>query len=157
MFCRDIMEATVAWVAHGSSVGSVARVMREKGVGLVPVCDPAGKPLGVVTDRDLAVRVCAAGLDPESTSVDEIMTSKVIACQTADDLTIVEELMRQHKQWRVLVVDTEGKLAGLISLTDVVQAEEPVRAARLLRDISEREFRPARQSRPQDPPPATQP
>jgi CBS domain-containing protein len=107
--------------AEGDSVQSCARLMKEENIGFVPICDDAGKPLGAVTDRDLAIRVLAEGRSADE-GVSRFMTRHVVACRLGDDLRDAERLMREHRMSRVMVCDDDGKLEGVISLADVADA-----------------------------------
>lgn len=119
----------------------VARRMRDAKAGFLPVCDERGTVLGVVTDRDIAVRACAENRPATTTRVDQIMTRSVIACGPEEPLSRVGELMMQHQRSRVVVADAERRLLGVVSLTDLAQYEEPLQLARILRQVSSREFR----------------
>jgi len=94
----------------------------------------------VVTDRDLAIRLVAADL-PIDTPVSRIMTkTPVLSVRPDDDLHVLERKMAEQRRSRALVVDKEGHLVGVVSLSDVVSAEPSAdRAAQLLKDISRRE------------------
>lgn len=115
--------------------------MRDAQTGFLPVCDGQGKVVGVVTDRDITVRASAEKLPVDRTPVDRIMTRSIIACSEGDPLSRVGELMTQHQRSRVVVTDSDGRLLGVLSLTDLAQYEEPLHLARILRQISSREFR----------------
>jgi CBS domain-containing protein len=114
--------------------------MRDGGFGFLPVCDASRKALGTVTDRDLAVRILAEGRAP-STPVDAVLTREVVACQPDDDLHKAEDLMGLYQKSRIMCVDGDGKLVGVISLSDIAQKEKGARAAQTLRQVSEREAR----------------
>ncbi len=137
MRCEDLMRRPVEFALPGQSVTAAARKMRDANVGFLPVCDPDGRVVGAVTDRDITVRACAAERAGEAT-VGEVMTREVVACRPADEVARAEELMAQHHKSRIVVTDREGKLAGVISLADVARADEP-RAAETLRVVVERE------------------
>src|ERR1700730_18497852 len=85
------------------SVQLIAQLMRDRDVGAVPICEsPETKRLvGIVTERDLAVRVVAAACDPKSTCVREVMTREVFTCRPEDDLQKVLELMEQRQVRRI--------------------------------------------------------
>lgn len=107
---------------QGESVRTCAAMMRDQGIGFAPVCDAAGKPVGAVTDRDLAIRVLADGLSGDE-PVDRHMTRDVVACRLGDDLRDAERLMRDRQKSRIMVCDEAGKLQGVISLADVARVE----------------------------------
>lgn len=138
--CRDVMKSDVKCLDPQETVMDAAVRMREEGIGFLPVCDDTGQVLGTITDRDVTVRVVAVG---ESTAwpVGNYMTPRAVACRPSDDLATAEEIMSQEQVSRILCVNERGELEGVISLSDIAQVEEEGRAARTLRDVSEREVR----------------
>lgn len=141
MLCRDVMRSGVEPAHAGQMLDEVARRMRDAQTGFLPVCAEDGTVVGIVTDRDIAVRACAEKLPVAATRVDRIMTRAVIACAANDPLSRAGQLMMQHQRWRIVVTDRERRLLGVISLTDLAQYEEPLQLARILRQVSSREFR----------------
>jgi CBS domain-containing protein len=115
-----------------------ATLMKERNIGFVPICNGAGQPVGAITDRDLAIRVLAERRSPD-TKLGNVMTRDVVCCQIGDDLSAAEQLMRDHHKARMMVCDGGGKLAGVISLSDIVEFEEESTATRTFRDVAARE------------------
>ena len=116
------------------NVWKAAERMHQRCVGTLVVTDEWNKPAGIVTDRDLVERVLAEGRDAQTTLVQDVMTPSP---QTiAEDEPIEEALsrMRNGRFRRLAVVDTEGKLVGLVSLDDVLMllAEEFLEIGKLL-------------------------
>jgi CBS domain-containing protein len=105
MRCASVMHQPVVTIGAHVSAQRAAQLMKEHGIGFLPVCDDAGRAIGTVTDRDLAVRVCAAASDTARVPVGDVMTAKVVACRAADSIVCVEELMVRHRKQRILVVD----------------------------------------------------
>lgn len=103
------------------SVQKAAQRMHARKVGTLVVVNAAREPMGMITDRDLALRVIAVGGDPPRTTVREVMTPHPQTVQI--DATIEDALrtMRAHQCRRVPVVDGSGKLAGLLSLDDILE------------------------------------
>jgi len=117
MQLREIMTAGVVTAAPESSAASVARQMREHRVGSVVIVDDAGSPLAMITDRDIAVRVFAAGVDPEAPVVEH--ASRPLVCGEPEmELEEAAALMVQHRVRRLPVVD-EDRLAGIVTLDDI--------------------------------------
>src|SRR5690606_15666113 len=110
------------------SVRLAACAMRDEQVGVVCVCNEAKQPLGVVTDRDLATRVCAEGRSAERTEVREIMTDEPVTCGLEATATEIESLMQENGLTRVLVVDETGGLAGIVTLAEIWHYESPLTA-----------------------------
>lgn len=139
MRCDELMKTEVERVSPEDTVQQAARIMREKGIGFLPVCDAGGKPLGAVTDRDLAIRGCAEDLVPSRSVVGDVMTREVVACRSSEPLSAAEQLMSGLHKSRVMCLDEAGKLTGIISLSDIAAKDSEVRAARTLKGVVERE------------------
>jgi CBS domain-containing protein len=140
MRCREVMNHVVVRVAPGDTVRQAARRMLEADVGFLPVCDDSGRVVGVLTDRDLAVRVCAEKGRSCDEPVADVMTREVISCRPGHPLGHAEALMCKGRKSRIVVTDKNGRLVGVISLSDIVQYDKPRRVARTLYDIASRKF-----------------
>lgn len=138
MLCQDIMRRPVQRALVGETVQSAAQTMRDANIGFLPVCDATGRTVGVVTDRDIAVRLCAAAGSAADTAVETIMTAEVVSCHAHDDLRDVERLMATRHKSRIVVTDDDGSLAGVVSLSDVAAHAGPD-AADTLREVATRE------------------
>ncbi len=115
-YIRPVVEA-----ALGTSVIEAARVMREKRVGCLVVVRE-GRPVGVVTDRDLALRVLAEGRDPRTSTVADIVTYDPIVVSIGDALETALEKMRVHGVRRLPIVSAEGKVVGVVTADDVMMS-----------------------------------
>jgi CBS domain-containing protein len=135
------MATEVLYVSPDDTVQIAAWRMRESNVGFLPVCDEAGRPVGMLTDRDIAVRAVAANRLPSECRVGEIMTRDVVACRATDDLADVERAMVLNKKTRIVVTKADGTLQGVVSLSDVAQCEKPRRTGVTVREITAREAR----------------
>jgi CBS domain-containing protein len=113
----EIMTAGVVTAPPEASAVSVARRMRDSRVGSVVIVDPAGAPVAMVTDRDLAVRVFAEGIDPEA-SVGEHVSRPLICGEPEMELDEAAALMVQHRVRRLPVVAGES-LVGIVTLDDI--------------------------------------
>jgi CBS domain-containing protein len=141
MLCQDLMKCEVETFREGDTVQEIARRMREVNIGFVPICAPDGRPVGTITDRDIAVRVCGEDLRASLTTAGEVMTRETITCREADPIERAESLMARHHKARMMVVDEEGHLVGVISLSDIVDEEDDDRAAETARLVADREVR----------------
>jgi len=141
MRCETIMNEDVVFVLPGDSAQQAAIIMRQENVGFLPVCDEGGCVVGTVTDRDLALRVCASGAPAGDVSVGSVMTRDLVACRPGDELTDAERMMAEHGKSRILVTDGATRLLGVISISDVVARDSNKHAAHTLRKIVEREVR----------------
>ncbi|HEX8689404.1 MAG TPA: CBS domain-containing protein [Solirubrobacterales bacterium] len=117
MVLSEIMTAGVVTAAPEASAVSVARQMRDHRVGSVVIVDPAGSPVAMVTDRDLAVRVFAEGIAPEA-PVGEHSSRPLVCGEPEMELDEAAALMVQHRVRRLPVVDA-GRLAGIVTLDDI--------------------------------------
>jgi CBS domain-containing protein len=114
---REIMTAGVVTADEGDDVLSVARLMRDRRVGSVVVCDPEGGPAGMITDRDVAVRVAADDLEM-SEPVGRHASRPLITGQPEMELEEAAAKMVQHRVRRLPVVEG-GKLVGIVTLDDI--------------------------------------
>jgi CBS domain-containing protein len=119
---------------ESDSVRDVARVMREENIGFVPICNEEGKPVGTITDRDLAIRVLADGRSADE-KVGRFMTREVVSCRLGQDIQEVERLMREHRKSRIIVCDDAGKVVGVISLHDIADIESGEAAGKTLQEV----------------------
>ena len=136
MQCQEIMKTDVEACRVDDTVATAARKMKERGIGFLPVCNERGLPMGVLTDRDIVLRVVAEGLDPNLRTVVDVMTLEIISVKEDDDVAVAQHAMAHNHKSRVIVVDAQGVLCGVISLADLAQETD---AAETLRDVSERE------------------
>jgi CBS domain-containing protein len=136
--CADLMATDLAVVAPDESVSSAAVKMREQNLGFLPVCTPDGRLVGVLTDRDLALRVLAAGRSLV-TPVGEVMSDQPVTCLASAEVEVADGLMRAHRKLRIPCVDEAGRLAGVISLADVARYCDHERAGDLLSELVDRE------------------
>jgi CBS domain-containing protein len=141
MRCEELMKKDVITVSPQDSVLQAARYMKDQNIGFIPVCDQDKKVVGTLTDRDITIRVVAESKD-FNTKVDSIMSKDVVSCRPTDDLEQAELLMMDKQKSRIVCLDDQGKLAGVISLSDIAQAESGDKASDVLRDVSEREAPP---------------
>jgi len=137
MRCLDVMKTDVASCLEALTVRACAEMMRDNGVGFVPVVDAERQVVGVVTDRDLALRVVANDL-PAETPVGHVMTRDVRICHPDDDLREAAWKMSSARKSRLVVADEQGHCVGVISLSDVAQADSR-RAGAVLRAGTGRE------------------
>jgi CBS domain-containing protein len=135
MEIKDVMTEDVDFVAPETQVLEIARKMRESDIGSTPVVEN-DRLIGMVTDRDIVVRVVAEGVDLRTATARTAMSPNVLYC--FDDQTVDEVLENMgHNQVRRLpVVDRNKRLVGVVSLGDLVKASE-AKAGAALHDISQ--------------------
>ena len=124
MAVRDQMVSNVVTVEPSASVVDAARQMIQQEKGPLPVVE-GGRPVAMVTDRDIIARVVAEGRDPSSTTVEDIATSDLVTIGPDADVDEARQLMAQHELDRILVVEG-GNLAGIISEADLRSHEGPL-------------------------------
>lgn len=122
MKCSEAMTHDPKTVKTTDDVFYAARLMREHEIGFLPVQDAHGRVVGVVTDRDLALKVVAADQQPTSTVVGDVMTHPVVSCRAAEELSRAEREMTVHALRRIVIVDAKGHAVGVISATDIARS-----------------------------------
>ena len=132
---QDVMTANPVTVSRTDTVIAAARLMESADVGSVPVVD-GGTPVGIVTDRDIAIRVVAQATDPIQTTVGEIATGQPYYASPDQDLDEALELMAFRKVRRVPVVE-DGLLVGMLAQADVVHEVKEKKAAHVIDEISQ--------------------
>jgi CBS domain-containing protein len=132
---QDVMTGNPATVTRSDSVVDAARLMESADVGSLPVVD-GGSPVGIVTDRDIAIRVVAQAKDPSRTTVGDIATGQPYYAAPDQDLDEALELMAYRKVRRVPVVE-DGLLVGMLAQADVVHEVKEKKAAHVIDEISQ--------------------
>jgi CBS domain-containing protein len=136
MTVGQVMTFPVEVVHPSDTLRTAAEEMRALNVGSVPVCD-GERPVGVITDRDIVVRAIALGHDPDTSSVSEVMSDVVQSCKPDTPLEEAARVMKQHQIRRLVVVDDEQNLVGIVSLGDIAQEASEQLAGETLEAISE--------------------
>ncbi len=140
MRCRDVVATeNTESLPETATAADAARLMTDSGVGFLPICDADRKVLGVLTDRDLVVRVVACGADPVATPVAGIMSRPAVACFIDGDLGMAENLMIEEQKSRVVLTDADGRLAAVLSIADIAERAPKRDALRTLQLVLWRE------------------
>ena len=135
MLINEIMTRQVEFITPQETLRNAAVKMREHGVGPLPVCENGGV-IGMLTDRDITVRAVAEGRNPETTKVREVMSGELICCYEDQEVEVAAHLMRSQQIRRVLVLDRDRRLVGIISLSDLaLESPSPERAGEILQDV----------------------
>jgi CBS domain-containing protein len=137
MRIADLMKRKPIWLSTYGTCREAARLMRDENVGFLPVCDRDGHVIGTITDRDIAIRVVADRLVSDAPASD-VMSREVVSCHPDEDLTRGEQVMAAAQKSRLVVVDGDGRLAGVLSLSDVAEHDRE-HAAETIARVSERE------------------
>jgi len=115
-------------------------LMKKENVGSIPVIESEQTKIlvGIVTDRDLVLQVVVDGRDAKTTIVADVMTHKVITCRADDNINKAVDAMAEHQLRRILVVDNDYKIVGIISQADVaIRVGQPEETGEMVKDISQ--------------------
>jgi CBS domain-containing protein len=134
----DVMTSDPYVVSREASAVEAARMMDEQNIGSVPVVD-GNRLVGIVTDRDIAVRVVAAALDPNRTTVGEIATANLHSATPDESIDEVYERMAVWRVRRIPVVDGDGdgQIVGMLAQADLVHELKASKAGQLVDEISQ--------------------
>jgi CBS domain-containing protein len=121
MYVKDVMTRSPRACAVGETANEAARIMWEQDCGAVPVVDRTGCVVGMVTDRDICMGAYFQGESLSAIPLTNIMSRMVCTCEASTDLTEAERKMREWQVRRLPVVDEDGVLIGILSLSDVAQ------------------------------------
>lgn len=143
MQVREILTENPACCAPDASIRDAARLMVENDCGEIPVTDESGKPVGVVTDRDIACRAVAQGKSLD-TPVGEVMSSPVVTVSPETDVDDCCATMEENQIRRVPVVDESGGCCGIVAQADIARNGSESEAAEVVRDVSQPSSEPSR-------------
>ena len=118
------------------SVAYAAKMMREEDVGLAPVVE-AERLVGMLTDRDITIRVVAEGKDPEQVKVRDVASSQLVTVSPQQDLDEALRMMAKHQVRRLPVVEEDGKLVGVVAQADIAREGDDEATGRLVEEISQ--------------------
>jgi CBS domain-containing protein len=138
--CNEVMTKNPVCCQPNDMVAEAAKLMKSENIGSIPVIEneQTKKLVGIVTDRDLTLKIVAEGLDAKSTKVDVVMTRKVVTCLASDDLQKALDAMAEHQLRRIPVVDNDNKILGIIAQADVAtRVNEPEKTAEMVKEISQ--------------------
>ena len=133
---RDAMTADPRSIGKSVSVVEAARLMREQDIGSLPITDDE-QLVGMITDRDITMRVVAEAADPNATSVEDVYSRDLISVEPDNDLEEALGLMARHQVRRLPVVE-DGRLVGIVAQADIVlEAKDDKRAEKTVEKISQ--------------------
>jgi CBS domain-containing protein len=118
MKIREVMTRGVETISPGETLEAAARKMLHRNVGFLPVME-FEKVVGVVTDRDIVLRAVSAGLPPHMATVRQVLTKTALAVYEDQTLTDASLKMEQNLVHRLLVLDRQDRLVGIVSLSDI--------------------------------------
>jgi CBS domain-containing protein len=132
---REAMTSNPCSIDTDKSVAYAAQMMRDEDVGIAPIVE-GDRLVGVLTDRDIAVRVVAEGLDPERVKVYEVASRDVVTLDPSQDLDEALRLLARHKVRRLPVVEEDGRLVGVVAQADIAQKADERRTGEVVEQIS---------------------
>lgn len=138
MTCEEVMTPSPACCQPNQTTVDAAEVMQREDVGLVPIVGTNTRLIGVLTDRDIALKVVAAGRDPRGTAISEVTTPDPVSCLPQQAVETVMELMASRQVRRVPIVDKDGAIVGIVSQADIAtRLASPKETGDVVQAISE--------------------
>ena len=136
MKVSEIMTREPSTLSPKSTIGEAATIMRQDDCGSVPIVD-AGRLVGIITDRDIVVRVLAGGKDPKTTRVSEAMTADPVTIAPDASVDDAQKVMSERQVRRIPVVE-DGRLVGLVVIGQVARRDSAKDVGETLKDVSEK-------------------
>ena len=140
MKCEQVMTKNPVCCFQNDDVVKAAKLMKREDIGSIPIIEDAktNKLVGILTDRDLAIKVIAEGRVSQSVLVGQVMTRDLITCSKDDDLQKAMDLMAEHQLRRIPIVNSENMIVGIISQADVAtRFDQPEKTASMVKEISQ--------------------
>ncbi|MDO5557880.1 MAG: CBS domain-containing protein [Clostridia bacterium] len=137
MKVKDCMCDSVVWISPDVSVCDCAKIMKDKHVGCIPICNDNKNVVGVITDRDIILRCTTFNTDCKCTPISDVMTTNICCCPSDVDLKEAEKLMSENKVRRLPVVE-DDKIVGILTIGDLALDNnvEADRVGKTLENIS---------------------
>ncbi|GLT01637.1 inosine-5-monophosphate dehydrogenase [Sphingobium jiangsuense] len=132
----EIMHDGVEWVPPDAKLSQVARIMKEKDIGAVPVGDN-DRLVGMVTDRDLAVRALANGRDPGELTARDVMSEPIVYCHADERIEDAIRLMESRQIRRLPVINENKRMVGILSIGDISQCGHRDLTAEVMSAVSD--------------------
>jgi CBS domain-containing protein len=143
MQVKEIMTKNIRTIASDSSIKEASKIMKAAAIGVLPVNDLGesiwvAETMGLITDRDIVLRVIAEDKDPASTKVSEIITPAVFCCNENDSIEKAAEIMAEKKVHRLVVLNKKELVTGIVSLGDLaVKAGDAQLTSKVVKKASE--------------------
>jgi CBS domain-containing protein len=133
---RNVMTSNPCSIDADKSVAYAAKMLRDEDVGVAPIVE-GDKLIGVLTDRDIAIRVVAEGRSPDQVAVRDVASKQVVTIDPQQDLDEALRIMATHKVRRLPVVEEDGKLVGVVAQADVAREGDDTQTGKLVEEISQ--------------------
>ena len=139
MKIKELMSETPATVTRQSSLQEAARKMQEHDCGALPVVgnEDGGRPIGVITDRDITVRIVAAGKNPLEQRVEDAMTESTVTVKPDSTDEEASQLMEENQIRRLVVVGNDGSCVGMVSQADLARRVPEEETGEIVSEVSE--------------------
>ena len=138
--CSDVMTRDVVTCTPENTIVDVARLMKTEDIGPVLIVDNEANNtlVGIITDRDIVLKVIADGQDANTTRVGDAMSKKLVTCRADDDINVAMQSMAQFQLRRIPVVEDNMRLVGIISQADVAtRVDAPEKTGEVVKEISQ--------------------
>lgn len=135
MKVKQMMHKGVEWVSPDIPITAVAKKMQQYDVGLIPVGEN-DRLVGMITDRDIALRAVASGKDTSKLTAKDVMSKAVFWCRDSDDVNQAARMMESKQVRRLPVIDENKRMVGMVSLGDISHAASQRIAAEVAKSVS---------------------
>lgn len=138
MTCAEVMTPSPTTAKPQHTATEAAEAMRREDCGLVPVVSDSNKLIGVLTDRDIVIKVVAEGRDPRGTAVSEVMSTDLVTCLPQETIETAMEQMATRQVRRIPIVESDGSLVGIVAQADIAtRLSSPQHTGQVVQAISE--------------------
>ncbi|HEY5238333.1 MAG TPA: CBS domain-containing protein [Rhizomicrobium sp.] len=134
MKISEVMSPEVRIADPDDTIQDAAQIMEENDVGFLPVGED-DRLVGMITDRDIALRAVAKGKDPHTTLVRDVMTTKVLYCYDSDDVEAAADNMAELRVRRLPIVNADKRLVGVVSIGDIAFLHSAATAGKTLEGV----------------------
>ncbi|MDK1386243.1 Hypoxic response protein 1 [Ensifer psoraleae] len=136
MRISEAMHSGVRWISPDTDLRTAARIMKDDDIGALPVGEN-DRLVGMVTDRDMALRAFANGHDVSSLTVRDVMTNEIVFCRTSESIEDAIHLMEEKKIRRLPVINEDKRMVGMLSLGDISHCSSREMTGELLKAVSD--------------------
>ena len=135
MKVSEVMHAGVTWAAPDTKLKTLAQKMRDEDIGAIPIGEN-DRLIGMVTDRDIAIRALSDGRDVEEMTARDVLTGPIIYCRADEDVADAVRIMEEHQVRRLPVIDANKRMIGMLALGDVAHFTPRDTSAEVLYAVS---------------------
>jgi CBS domain-containing protein len=132
----EVMTSAPCTIEAGKSVAYAAKMMRDEEVGVAPIVED-DKLIGMLTDRDIAIRVVAEGRNPDEATAGEVASKHVVTIDPQQDVDEALQIMAKHQVRRLPVIGEDGRLVGVVAQADIAREGHDKQTGELVQEISQ--------------------